>query len=89
MDNELIRVDNKDIKNLIYTIRNKQVMLDSDVVKLYNYETKFINLTVKRNKKRFPKEFCFQLQQKEFVNLRLQIATSSLDNKDSYGGRRY
>ena len=71
----------EDIKNLIYTIRGKQVMLDSDVAELYKYETKFINLTVKRNKKRFPKEFCFQLQQKEFLNLRLQFATSSFQHQ--------
>ena len=86
MDNELIKTEN--IKNLIYTVRGKQVMLDNDVAELYKYETKFINLTVKRNQKRFPKEFCFQLHQKEFANLRLQFATSSLNNKDTYGGRR-
>jgi len=86
MDNELVNIDN--VKSLIYTVRGKQIMLDSDVAELYKYETKFINLTVKRNRKRFPKEFCFQLQQKEFANLKLQIATSSLDNKYTYGGRR-
>lgn len=86
MDNELGITEN--IKNLIYTIKGKQVMLDSDVAELYKYETKFINLTVKRNAKRFPKEFCFQLEQKEFSNLKLQIATSSLSKKDTYGGRR-
>jgi len=87
MENEILKISNEDIKSLIYTIRGKQVMLDSDVAKLYNYETKFINLAVKRNIKRFPKEFCFQLQQKDFANLRLQFATSSLQS-ESYGGRR-
>ncbi len=65
----------EDIKNLIYTIRGKQVMLDSDVAMLYHYETKYINLAVRRNKERFPESFCFQLTKKEFDNLRLQIAT--------------
>lgn len=40
---------NEDIKNLIYTIRGKQVMLDSDVARLYNYQTKRVNETVSRN----------------------------------------
>ncbi len=52
---------NEDIKNLIYTIRGKQVMLDSDVAMLYHYETKNVNKAVKRNIDRFPEEFCFQL----------------------------
>lgn len=73
----------EDIKNLIYTIRGKQVMLDSDVAMLYHYETKYINLAVKRNKERFPENFCFQLTKGEFDNLRLQIATLNYqtDNK--------
>ena len=76
------------IKNLIYTIRGKQVILDSDVAKLYNYKTKYINLAVKRNKERFPENFCFKLTEKELDSLRLQNATSSL-KKENYGGRRY
>ena len=68
---------NEDIKSLIYTIRVKQVMLDSDVAKLYHYETKRINETVKRNIERFPVEFCFQLTSKEYEILKSQIATSN------------
>ena len=82
---EIYKTEN--IKNLIYTIRGKQVMLDSDVAILYHYETKYINLAVKRNRERFPENFCFQLTEKETENLRLQIATSSLE-KEKYGGRR-
>ncbi len=78
----------ENIKNLIYTIRQKQVMLDSDVAMLYHYETKKINQTVKRNIKRFPEKFCFQLTENELANLRSQIVTSSLE-KENYGGRRY
>ena len=80
MDNELINAEPENIKTLIYTIRGKQVMLDSDVAMLYNYETKRINETMKRNIERFPKDFCFQLNEKELRNLRSQIATSNKDN---------
>ena len=80
-------ISNEEIKNLIYTIRGKQVMLDSDVAKLYNCETKYLNRVVKRNIERFPEEFCFQLKESEFQNLRCQFVTSSFNQ--SYGGRRY
>jgi phage regulator Rha-like protein len=74
-----------EIKNLIYTIRGKQVMLDSDLAILYQVETKNLNKAVKRNIERFPVSFCFQLTDEEVQNLRFQIGTSSV----SYGGRRY
>ena len=50
----------EDIKNLIYTIRGKQVLIDSDVANIYHCETKYVNRVVKRNIERFPEEFCFQ-----------------------------
>ena len=84
----VVKYDTENIKNLIYTIRGKQVMLDSDVAMLYHYETKKINQTVKRNIERFPKKFCFQLTEDEMENLRSQFVTSSL-KKENYGGRRY
>ena len=68
IDNTIQTVQNyksNNISNLIYTIRGKQVMLDSDVAMLYNYETKKINQTVKRNIERFPEKFCFQLTESE------------------------
>ena len=49
------------IEDLIYKIRGKQVMLSSDVAKLYQVETKVLNQTIKRNINRFPESFCFQL----------------------------
>jgi len=70
----MLDIGNYNIKNLIYTIRGKQVMLDKDVAMLYHYETKKINQTVKRNIDRFPEKFCFQLNENEVEN---------------YGGRRY
>ena len=76
-DLNALKYETENIKNLIYTIRGKQVMLDSDVAMLYHCETKYINRVVKRNIERFPKEFCFQLIEKEFQNLRCQFVTSS------------
>lgn len=67
----------KDIQKRIYTIRGKQVMLDSDVAMLYHYQTKRINETVSRNKERFPENFCFQLTEHELEVLKSQIATSN------------
>lgn len=88
MDNEnCMAMSNVDIKNLIYTVRGKQVMLDSDVAMLYHCETKYVNRVVKRNIERFPEEFCFQLKEIELKDLRCQFVTSSLFG--NYGGRRY
>lgn len=75
----LVTYEVENIKSLIYTIRGKQVMLDSDVAMLYHYETKKINQTVKRNIERFPEKFCFQLNENEVKNLRLQNGTLSLE----------
>ena len=86
------KISNEEIKNLIYTIRGKQIMLDSDVAMLYQYETKNVNKAVKRNIDRFPEEFCFQLTENEFETLRFQIGTSKQNlkiNDELRGGRRY
>ncbi len=85
---DITKYETENIKNLIYTIRGKQVMLDSDVAMLYHYPTKRINETVRRNTERFPDNFCFKLTENEVENLRSQFATSSLE-KENYGGRRY
>ena len=63
------------IKNLIYTIRGHRVMLDSDLAMLYGTETKMLNRAVKRNIKRFPSHFMFQLTKEEWEILRYQIGT--------------
>lgn len=88
MENELEIISNENIKNLIYTIRGKQVMLDSDVAILYKTETRAINQAVKRNIERFPERFCFRLTLEEFENLKSQIVISSFSNNNTYGGRR-
>ena len=84
---ELVKNSSDNIRNLIYTIRGRQVMLDSDVAMLYQDTTKNINKAMKRNLDRFPEDFCFELTEREMSNLRFQNGTSNLEN--NYGGRRY
>ena len=74
-ESNLVKYEIEDIKQKIFVIRGKQVMLDSDVAKQYKVEVKRINEAVKRNPKRFPNEFCFQLSESEYNSLRSQIAT--------------
>ena len=69
-DKNLVIVDNKEIQNLIYTFRGRQVMIDRDLAYLYNVETKVFNQAVKRNLNRFPESFRFQLTEEEYENLR-------------------
>jgi hypothetical protein len=70
------------IQNKIYEIRGQRVMLDFDLAELYEVETRGLNQAVKRNIKRFPTDFMFQLTNKEFDNLMSQIVISS------WGGTR-
>lgn len=89
-DNErnIVEYKTENIKDMIYTIRERQVMLDEDVAMLYCYETKRINETVRRNVERFPENFCFQLTENELIQMRSQFATSSeLNNK--YRKKKY
>ena len=72
-ENELQIISDEEIKDLIYIVRGKQVMLDSDVANLYHYKTKRINETVNRNKERFPESFCFQLTIEELESIRIQV----------------
>lgn len=86
------------IQNRIYELRGERVMLDRDLATLYETETKFLNLAVKRNIKRFPKDFMFQLSKEEFESLRLQIETLEkgdnplrlqIETSKGRGGTRY
>ena len=79
--NKLVKTEN--IKNKIFTLRNQQVMLDSDLAELYQVETRVLNQAVKRNIERFPEEFMFQLTKYEYENLISQFVTSK-----KHGGRR-
>ena len=85
--NEVINKDYINIENLIYEVRGVQVMLDSDLARLYGCAngTKTINQAVKRNVDKFPDDFYFQLTKNEFFNLKSQVGTSSWND---YGGIR-
>ena len=86
MNNTIVK-DEVNIENLIYEVRGKQVMLDSDLARLYGCVngTKTINQAVKRNVDKFPDDFYFQLTKNEFFNLKSQVGTSSWND---YGGIR-
>ena len=81
----MVELLEKDIKSMIYVVRGQQVMLDSDLARLYEIETSALNRAVKRNVQRFPIDFCFKLEIDEYDNLKCQIGISSLSG---YGGRR-
>lgn len=83
MTENLIIIPSERIIGKIYIIRNRKVMLDKDLAELYGVPTKVFNQAIKRNTKRFPEDFMFQLNKEEFKNLRSQIVTSS------WGGTRY
>ena len=86
-DKNLVIEDNKEIQSMIYTFRGRQVMLDSDLARLYQVETKYLNRQRNRNAERFPEDFCFQLSKEEYEILRCQNVTSKKENGS--GGRRY
>lgn len=91
VETQVVEIMPPDIENLIYVIRNKQVMVDSNLAMLYQVETKALNRAVKRNIKRFPEDFCFQLTTEEAESLRCQSGTSKIqepEKKDGRGGRR-
>jgi len=80
------------IARKIYVIRGQEVMLDSDLAELYQVVTGNLNLSVRRNRERFPADFMFQLAKQEYKNLILQFAISNLRSQfvtPSYGGRRH
>ncbi len=75
-------VEELKIEKMIYEIRGKQVMLDSDLAKLYQCKngTKEINQAVKRNPMKFPSDFCFQLTKEEYLDLQSQFVTTKEKN---------
>ena len=74
-----------DIESMIYNIRGVQVMLDSDIAYLFNVETRLINQQMKRNIDRFPEDFCFKLNSKEFKILKSQFVIFNTSTK----GRKF
>lgn len=73
------------IRDLIYTVRGVQVMLDSDLARLYGVEVRVLNQAVTRNPDRFPERFCFRLTSDETATLKSQSVISS---EEGWGGRR-
>ena len=88
---EIMEKENIVIEDMIYNIRGVQVMLDKDVAKLYQVETKRLNEVIKRNIDRFPKEFCFKLtkEETEELSLRSQIATLNKNNNSRGNNIKY
>ena len=86
--NEVVTKEDIKIENMIYEIRGKQVMLDSDLARLYKCKngTKEINQAVRNSPEKFPERFSFVLNDSEMDDLRSKILTSSLNK---HGGRRY
>ena len=88
MSNEIIKEDIK-IENLIYKIRGKQVMLDSDLAEIYGYTTKRFNEQVKNNIERFDDDFRFQLTEEELLYLSRSKKSTTMQTKGIKGGRVY
>ncbi|MDP3914183.1 MAG: ORF6N domain-containing protein [Bacteroidota bacterium] len=82
-ENNIIVIPEEVIMSKIYLIGDQKVMLDNDLAELYGVETKQLKRAVRRNIKRFPEDFMFELSETEFSNLRSQFGTSS------WGGIRY
>lgn len=76
--NDITNRSPQSIERVIYTFRGVQVLLDRDLAKMYNVETKVLNQAVKRNSGRFPERFMFQLSKEEFDNWKSQIVTSNM-----------
>ncbi len=79
---DVIKYNEEKIASLIYIIRGKRVMIDSDLADIYSVETRTLNQAVSRNQERFPEDFMFQLSKTEFDILKSQSVMSS------WGGRR-
>jgi len=82
MNLNLSIIPSEKVVSKIYIIRNKKVMLDKDLAELYGVAKRVLNQAVKRNSKRFPEDFMFELDKREVQNLKSQIVTSS------WGGAR-
>jgi len=81
---EVILYNEEKIASLIYIIRRKRVMIDSDLAKIYNLETKVLKQAVRRNIHRFPPDFMFELTKNEYDSLRSQIVTLKRGSHSKY-----
>lgn len=86
----VVEINQRRVQQLIYLVRNRQVMVDDDLAVLYQVDTSALNRAVKRNIERFPEDFMFQLTKAEYEALRYQNGISKNgDTTDGRGGRRY
>lgn len=85
MTSDLAVIPSERIESRILVLRGQRVVIDRDLAALYGVSTKRLNEQVRRNQARFPEDFCFQVTQQEFANLRSQFATSS----KVHGGQRH
>jgi len=83
LDKDIVNIPEERIIGRIFLIHGKKVMLSGDLANLYNVEIRVLNQAVKRNYKRFPPDFMFQLNKSELANLKSQFVISS------WGGSRY
>jgi hypothetical protein len=83
MDKTAVLIPEAGIASKIYFIRDQRVLLDSDLADIYGVPLKKLNQQVRRNQRRFPNDFCFQVAAQEFTNLKSQFASSS-----AHGGKR-
>ena len=67
----------ENISQLVFFVRGEKVMFDADLANLYGVSTKALNQAFRRNKRRFPADFVFQLSRSEYTDLKSQIVTSS------------
>ena len=87
--NAIIEKEKIIIEDMIYEVRGVQVMLSSDVAKLYHVETRRINEVIKRNINRFPSSFCFQLTNAEINDLSLRSQFATLNKSNNLRGQHY
>lgn len=87
--NQIVKNKIEDISIMIYEIRGVQVMLSSDIAKLYNVETKVLNQTIKRNINRFPESFCFQLNIEEINELSSRSRNVTLNKSNNLRGYNF
>ena len=85
---EILADGDDSIVSRIFTVRGVQVMLDSDLAKMYQVETRVFNQSVKRNESRFPSNFRFRLSMEEYRSLISQIVTSKDERSETRGGRQ-
>lgn len=89
MNNEMIEINQKSIKDKIYIVRNQKVMIDSDLAEIYGYTTKAFNQQVKNNIEKFEEDFRFQLTDDEVSKILRSKNLTSMQTKGKRGGRTY